>query len=183
MSRRKRVRGGIIPYYYDEGDNETFFLLGKQIYGKWSPLGGTIERGEQIIDGAIREFIEEIMGLYRKEDIEPYIMEDDKIVTQDYDTIDYHYLVPFDWEPNLPMFFQNISDFFKRCAGNRRNAWGLPVLGKCQEGLFEVGEIGWFTLSSLKGMTDAEKDDFFGKKASRRRVIEMLFTIKWEDRV
>ena len=53
------LRAGIIPFIID-AKGETYVLLGKdKSSGKWSDLGGRRDKGETILDNAVREFLEE----------------------------------------------------------------------------------------------------------------------------
>jgi ADP-ribose pyrophosphatase YjhB (NUDIX family) len=53
--------GGIIPYYRKDGSYHV--LLGREVSdGTWSPFGGSINHGETLVDGIVREAYEETMG-------------------------------------------------------------------------------------------------------------------------
>jgi len=178
-SQKKRIRAGIIPYAYDD-NSELVFLFGKEIYGKWSALAGTVKDNEDLAHAAVREFVEEIMGFYKEDDLLSYLNEDNKLVVIDDETISYYYLVPFVWDPNLPRYFANVTLFLLRCTGGKKNKWGVPTLGTCDDGLFEKSMIDWFPLSSLISMTYTETRRLFGRKATS--MIQSLLRFVWASK-
>lgn len=173
----KRLRAGVIPYATDD-EGETVFLLGKEIYGKWSALAGTVEQGENIKEAAAREFAEEAMGFYKEEDILLFLNDDHKLIIPDKSAISHYYLVPFEWDPNLPGYFRNVTKFLLRCTGNKKNKWGVPVIGTCSEGLFEKSDLAWFRLSDLITMTGDIVRTIFGINATK--LIRSLIALDWD---
>ena len=174
--RTKRLRAGVVPHAKDD-EGELVFLFGKEIYGKWSALAGTVESGEDIREAAVREFVEEAMGFYREEDILPFLDEDEKLVITEKSATSHYYLVPFEWDPNLPSYFKNVTQFFLRCTGNRKNRWGVPTIGTCNEGLFEKSDLEWFRMSDLVNMSLDDIRDVFGVKAVK--FVIALIELDW----
>lgn len=172
----KRLRAGIVPYTNDD-TGELVFLFGKEIFGKWSALAGTVEPNENIQEAAAREFVEEAMGFYNEADIMPYLDDNLKLVITDKSAISHYYLVPFEWDPNLPAYFKNVTQFFLRCTGNKKNKWGVPVIGTCNEGLFEKSDLGWFRLTDLTNMPPNVMRETFGVNASK--LVRGLLALDW----
>jgi hypothetical protein len=62
---QKQPRGGVLPYF--KYDNDTYFILGRDL--KSNDLAGFlggIKKYENRIDGSLREFREESMGVFEK---------------------------------------------------------------------------------------------------------------------
>lgn len=171
----KRLRAGILPYAYDD-DNTPVFLLGKEIFGKWSPLAGTVEKGETPQEAAIREFTEECMGFYTKDYLEPFVKKDNLITLEDDSTFTYYYLVPFDWNWQLPYFFESVTKFLLPYTEGKKNRWGVPTFGS-KDGLFEKSEIRWFTLDELLNMGVKKKRNIFNYET--RQLINKIKVINW----
>lgn len=56
-------RGGVIPYIYENG--AQYWCLGlDRASGQFSDFGGRIVRGESALDGSLREFREESLGVF-----------------------------------------------------------------------------------------------------------------------
>ncbi len=172
----KRLRAGIIPYTTDD-DGELVVLFGKELYGKWSALAGTVEPTEDISEAAVREFVEEAMGLFREEDLLTYLDESQKVVTDDAKATSHYYLVHFEWDPNLPAYFSNVTRFFLRCTGNQKNKWGVPIIGTCTDGLFEKSELAWFRISDLGKMSTDVLKETFGISAAK--LVRLLLKVDW----
>lgn len=61
--RPPRPAAGLLLRYTDPADGTVWFLLGKRarrLGGTWSNIGGSLERGEDALAGALREFDEEL---------------------------------------------------------------------------------------------------------------------------
>lgn len=149
-----RQRAGVILYAFSSSD-DLCFLLGKEKFdGYWSPLAGTVEVGESLVEAACREFVEESMGLFSYEEILFQVETTSTIITiVDDAAISSYYLIPSQWEPNIPFYFDNVTKFFLRCTGNQVNQWGIPILSSvCRDGLFEKTALAWWSSCYLKTM-------------------------------
>ena len=172
MSQQRRSRAGIIPYSIDDQGNSVI-LLGKEIFGKWSPFAGGVEEGENIAEAATREFVEEIMGFFLEDEIQPLLDDNKLLVIRGREDVSYYYPARFYYDPILPVYFENITKFFLRCTGGRQNRWGVPEIGTCTEGLFEKSEIAWFRVSELRAMDRRRSEQLFNFKA-REALRELL---------
>lgn len=172
----RRLRAGIIPYSRNE-NGKIVFLFGKEIFGKWSPFAGRVEPGEDLKIAAAREFVEEIMGFFSEIEIVNRIVDKNKLVIGTKTSISHLYLIPVSYDPNLPNYFINITNFFLRCTGGKKNEWGIPILDGCQDGYFEKSEIDWFTLEEIRRMSMEQRKEYFG--TSCNKVLNALITRRW----
>lgn len=171
-----RVRAGIIPFGYNDQD-EVVFLFGREIFGRWAPLAGTVEPSEDIVEAAIREFVEESMGLFHRDDLINDMASARHIVIEDRTATSHYYLVPTSWDPRLPIYFSNVTRLMLSCTGGKTNRWNVPSLGTCQEGLFEKSKISWFTLRELSTMTPTQKKDVFNVRGIA--IVNHLLRLHW----
>jgi ADP-ribose pyrophosphatase YjhB (NUDIX family) len=171
------LRAGVIPYARDP-EGVVNFLLGKEIFGKWSAFAGTIEFGETPRLAGVREFVEETMGLFNLSNVLAATHDDDKIVLEDSKTITYLYFMEMEWERSISYYFRNITQFLMGCTGGRKNKWGVPILGTCNEGLFEKSEINWYSLIELEVMDEKRMREVFNDGGYR--MVKRLLSIKWD---
>lgn len=149
---RSRIRAGIIPYRCHQGKYSV--LLGKEdahkLTGKsrrkWGPLGGRLDPNESIIEGAIREFSEELMGLISPEDLRGRVKEEDRITFTSRGIETYYYLIDY-WDPDLSTKFQERRNKLLPYA-TQVNQWKIPEIPG-REGLFEISRIKWFDLDEI----------------------------------
>lgn len=76
MSKNKKPRGGVIPYFIDGDNVEMLFMVpSDEKYGgpDWQVAKGKVDPGEEIKDGAFREACEEL-GLFK-----PNVSEDHEL--------------------------------------------------------------------------------------------------------
>jgi len=69
LNRVKSGRAGVIPYIYDNNDDQLYFLFGIDKTAKeLTDFGGGIKKGETPLIAAVREFNEESRSLFDPED-------------------------------------------------------------------------------------------------------------------
>ena len=108
-----------VAFYKDK----TYFLLGQERYdkgwadsNKYSSFGGKREKGESILDAAVREGYEEGMGFLGTEtDLRKQLQTDLIGTVEEYGHRTYIYEIAYD--PNLPKQFTDVYQYTQRCGG------------------------------------------------------------------
>ena len=130
--------GGILPIAFHDG--ELYFLFGEECdERRWIDFGGGKEKGESILQTATRECYEEINGFFGSINELKQMVKHNlllKINIENYSS----FLVKMNYDPNLPIYFNNHNKFIKQ---------NLPHL-ICKNGLFEKRQIKWMTIDDLK---------------------------------
>lgn len=162
----KRKRVGIIPYSFDD-EGKDVVLLGKERGAKWSPFAGGLEANETLQEGAVREFVEEINGFFSRSEIMPLVSDDNKIVINYSYSISYYYIIDLYYDPVLPGYFKNVSDYFTSLANGRKDQWGTPILCDTCEGALEKEEIKWFRLEDFVQMSTDQVFNTFNRDTTK----------------
>ena len=166
------VGSGVLPLAIH--NNTPYILMGRErdngeSTGTWCGFGGGIERGEDVTDNAIREFMEESMALIMsREDISNILLNnaDNRLLTRYYLNVDKRYvehvvLIPYD--QYLPSLFDRLYKQFGRCAeilgkscgDGQCNIIGVDI-GKTCSPMFEKDRINWFPLSEVIEMATSQ---------------------------
>ena len=142
--------GSILPTCFI--DNKLYFLFGKEKDTDenpgWADFGGGTEKGETLLNTAIREGSEELTGfLGSKEDVK-------KMLTKNgYLPLDYHsiyknrksiyrvHLFLFDYDPLLPFYYNNNHAFLE-------DKMNKKILQESK--IFEKVQIKWFSMDEVK---------------------------------
>ena len=121
--------------------NKIYVLLGKERFNdNWSDFGGSRDGNETPFNTAVREGYEELDGFFgTKKEFKNIV------ITNFIEKIDngknyYSYLTKFEFDKNLPFYFNNHHKFVENKTKN--------LCGK--NGLYEKSEIRWFTIEELK---------------------------------
>lgn len=129
---------GLLPITLYKG--EIFILLGQEVEDNlWSDFGGGREKGEKIIQTAIREGCEELNGLLGCEkDLFQRVKANyiDTIIYEGFHSI----LFFIDYDDKLPNYFENLHKFIERKIPNKIS----------KNGLFEKRKIKWFSKNELQ---------------------------------
>ena len=133
-------------------DNKLYFLFGKEKDTDespgWADFGGGTEKGETLLNTAIREGSEELTGfLGSKEEVK-------KMLTKNgYLPLDYHsiyknrksiyraHLFLFHYDPLLPFYYNNNHAFLE-------NKLNKKILEESK--IFEKVQIKWFSMDEVK---------------------------------
>ena len=138
------VAASILPVTFYKG--QVYFLFGKENELEdsakgFSDFGGGLEKGEQIMDTALREGAEELCGfLGDASQLKKLIKKNGgvfRIVHNDYNV----HMFYLDYDPELPVKFTNNHKFLW-------NRMDKHVLNDSK--LFEKQEIRWFSAGELK---------------------------------
>jgi 8-oxo-dGTP pyrophosphatase MutT (NUDIX family) len=133
---------GILPIAKHNG--KIYMLLGKENKGGWSDFGGGREKGESLLDTAVREGTEELNGFLGNEtEMRRLIKEKGLGILETEKPVYKCYLVQIDYDKNLPNYFNSNFKLMNRKLKNE-------VLK--HNGLFEKSEIKWVKMSELKNM-------------------------------
>ncbi len=134
---------GILPIAHHNG--KMYFLFGKERNRPnesargWADFGGGRETGESVKNAAIRECSEEIAGfLGTKQDIAKLFDKDVKIVVANQYTT---FIVPIEYDKNLPIYFNNQVRFLNKYKKN---------VELNNTTMHEKQEIKWFTLEDMR---------------------------------
>ena len=146
---------GIQPISIYKG--EIYFLLGqdKKSLGykdslKWSGFGGLKKENESYLQGALRETIEESMGILgseydiRKKVINQPIMYRNSCI----------YIMIIKYDENLPNIFNNFYEYSQKAIS----------LNSINEGYFEKCNIKWIKKSDLIDIYDEKSNDIILRK-------------------
>lgn len=133
---------GILPIAKHNG--KIYMLLGKENKGGWSDFGGGREKGESLLDTAVREGTEELNGFLGNEtEMRRLIKEKGLGILETEKPVYKCYLVQIDYDANMPKYFSGNFKLMNRKLKNE-------VLK--HNGLFEKSEIKWVKMSELKNM-------------------------------
>jgi 8-oxo-dGTP pyrophosphatase MutT (NUDIX family) len=126
---------GIVPFAIENGT--PALLLGREHFGrdagKWAAFGGGVNRGEAIMDAAVREGHEETCGLYG--DAEALRAQIAIQVALGYST---HYMVPVPYDPDVNTRFQALRGEF------------LPTTPGGYSPFLEKDEVTWVRRGGLR---------------------------------
>ena len=139
---------GILPVALYRGT--LFLLLGKERNDLWSDFGGSATNKEDIFKTAIREGCEELNGFLGTEDDLEIMVKKNSIMQISFEDrektqrkiIYTTFLFNTKYDKNLPIYFNNVNKFAEIHLSDKVN--------KHHNGLFEKGEINWFSISELK---------------------------------
>lgn len=139
---------GILPVALYKGT--LFLLLGKERNNLWSDFGGSAINKEDIFKTAIREGCEELNGFLGCEDDLEKTVKNNSIMKIGYEErvkknkklIYTTFLFNIKYDKNLPIYFNNVNKFAENHLNDKVN--------KQNNGLFEKGEICWFSVKELK---------------------------------
>jgi 8-oxo-dGTP pyrophosphatase MutT (NUDIX family) len=162
---------GILPFAIVK--RNVFFLLGKEVYDpkygdsdKWGDFSGKIEKDENVIEGAAREFYEETAGVImdiaeakQKLNEEKYTLYTDMHPKTHSSFRSYLLLVPY---KDYPAMFRNTKQFIQYVGGNIK--------------VIEKSKLQWF---SLQEITDTlfhrwTEDRYLRKPKFRAKFAEMM---------
>jgi 8-oxo-dGTP pyrophosphatase MutT (NUDIX family) len=131
---------GILPVALHRGT--LYVLLGqerhKKAYNLWCDFGGTPNKGEKPYKTAIREGGEELNGFLggNEKELEETVT-NNMILSISYDKYT-TYIFRTVFDPNLPMYFQNVNKFAETHCADKVNT--------DYNGLFEKKQIDWCPL-------------------------------------
>lgn len=139
--------GSILPITYHQG--KLYFLFGKERDGDenpgWSDFGGGTDKGESLMQTAIREGGEEMTGfLGTSSDIRSLLRRHGTI------KVDYHsagystyrcHVFPMEYDELLPKYYNNNQQFLQRRLD--------PKIIRDTK-IFEKTQIRWFSLAEVR---------------------------------
>lgn len=147
MEAKDITRAGIIPYA--RVDSRVKLLLGQGHSGKWSEFGGRVDHDESLLDTAVREFMEEISGFYREDDVRRGIANQEPFLIRSIKPFKtYIYLLEVEYDPELPSYFKNVYSFFLECADGK-TVYGAPIISSCPSGYLEKTDLWWYNLADV----------------------------------
>jgi len=131
-------------------DKKVHFLLGQEIHeagwggsDTWSDWGGGPD-GELPRVAAAREGFEETMGILGDESHLFKHMFFELCYRGKYG---YTFLLPIKYNADLPTVFNNIYNYFKKCAKDPGS--GKYVIASCPKGWFEKQDAKWFSAEEI----------------------------------
>lgn len=130
---------GILPVAIHK--DQIYFLFGKDYEKKsWSDFGGSREKNETLWNTAIREGCEELNGFLGSESELRKRVKDNLISLLETNKPIYRsYIFKINYNPNLPIYFNNNFKLMKKKLPDQI----------CKDGLFEKSEIKWVALDDL----------------------------------
>lgn len=137
------VGSSILPVSFYK--NKLYFLFGKENEladtPGWSDFGGGVEKGESIINTAMREGGEELTGFFGDEDIiKKNIRKRGGIYHINYNDQYHVHIISIPYDENLPDYYNNNHSFLWK----KMNKY---VLNKTK--LFEKIKIKWFSVDEM----------------------------------
>ncbi|CAH6418138.1 Hypothetical protein HVR_LOCUS10 [uncultured virus] len=149
---------GITPYSYDEHGSITFLLGRESIIpgwsesGKWSDFGGSPDHEtENVLDSAVRECFEETMGILGcQQTLKDKLQTCSQIVITNDKSSAMIYLMPIEYDTNLPIHFNRIYNYLTKCSQDHPSWKGFRYIPSCPEGYYEKIEMKWVTINTIK---------------------------------
>ena len=165
--------GGTIPYYRKDGVFNI--LLGRETSDEtWSPFGGTREAGENILQVAVRETWEEMMGLLgniptltkhtRRSSLGLVYRHLDKGEQIDHFSFQTFIKIPTEIAENLPEQFQSVTGYNQFCD----TGWFK------RNGCHEKSEIRWFPLRDVIKAAISDKLIYGDRRYPVRKVFDLV---------
>jgi hypothetical protein len=127
--------------------NKLYFLFGKErdrpneTARGWADFGGGSEEGETIYQTASREGAEELSGFLGNQKKIRSLLNKKKLVIKTDDKNYNTFIVPIEYDENLPKYFNNQISFINGYVGNYK-------LNNTT--MYEKQEIKWYTLNMLQ---------------------------------
>lgn len=180
------IGSGVLPIAIK--NEEIYALLGREnndgsSNNTWCGFGGGTDKGETIIETAIREFMEETMAIIMsREEIENIIRynKDDRLIARyvirDPNIKPYvENVILINYDDELPILFSRVYQQFNRCnklinkscQTGQCNIIGIDI-GKTCLPLFEKDEIGWFKLEEIIKLAEDQKSKPYGNHIKHR---------------
>lgn len=156
------MAAGILPMAQD-ARGEWRFLLGREAAdGLWAPFGGLRERGESLLQTALREGYEETMGLLGSREelarlprlVVPFAAGRlaGPAAAQ---TMTVLLLVP--WSEQLPLYFERFYRYAAAAQAARRPHG--------RDGFWEKDQVRWFSLEQVRRLANTRQlRPFFAKE-------------------
>ncbi len=175
MNLAKIKASGVLPLAIHQG--QIMLLLGQEDYFSskqggytWCGFGGGREKGERVVDAAIREFMEESMALIMGEEEIGVILRGDRenkegrLLANYYLTTYVEYVVMIPYDQQLPQLFARVRKQLLKCKNLAQTTClrqkKTPISAKCTEyeqhcgPHFEKRQIAWFPLSTIKQLIE-----------------------------
>ena len=145
---------GILPCAYDRG--KLYILLGQERKnGLWCDFGGSPERGETVLETAIREGMEELNGFFGTKD---------ELLSQVKNTqlqminnpVDKYTSILFKikYDPKLPKYFNYNNHFIEENILPCINSPAFGHIRPHHSGLFEKTQIRWFNIQEIENLNN-----------------------------
>lgn len=155
--------------------NKLYFLFGKErdrpneTARGWADFGGGSEEGETTYQTASREGAEELSGFLGNQKKIRSLLNKKKLVIKTDDKNYTTFIVPIEYDENLPKYFNNQISFINGYVGNYK-------LNNTT--MYEKQEIKWYTLNMLQ--THKKKfrtfyQEVVGKILKNKSTIQKLF--------
>ncbi|AYV84158.1 MAG: peptide-methionine (R)-S-oxide reductase [Hyperionvirus sp.] len=153
---------GILPYAFHGG--VLRFLLGREATkknwppsNKWCDFGGKPEYicvneskvRESHLQTATRECWQELMGILGcVSSLESQVeKKGSKVDIKETNSVTY--LLPIDYDPQLPIYFNRIYNYLIRCTRVHPELEGVIYIPTCPEGYIEKTEMKWITYDEI----------------------------------
>ena len=146
------MAAGVLPYSIV--DNEIYFLLGQEDgynktfdIGQWCEFGGSLDAGENYLEGAVRECYEESMGILgNKTQIESAIQREHTVLYHTFKKSGATFLIHIPFDSNLPQMFNRFREYAMAHLKQKLKHSKKEII---ETGCYEKKKIAWFPATKL----------------------------------
>lgn len=157
---------GVLPYAKNNGN--VYFLLGRESIvpnwsesGKFSDSGGAPhDQNEDSLISAARECFEETMGILGCETTLKSLLTQNASKTLIPSMRSLIYILPIDYDENLPTHFNRIYNYLTKCMGEHSVWKGFKHISSCPEGYCEKIEMKWVSRNELTIATNNQDNNY-----------------------